>query len=586
MSQTELKYAGFDLARPATVHVRATGAGGDQGWTYKDDEMYAYSWILNAGTREPVWELTANNARKHGDDRTFDGTITLPAGSYEVYSSACTFVYHTTFTHFNVNVDHRHHPLFGGESKTERHFFSWLTDWWADDIGEAWDKHAKNWGIDLQVDESVGESVSSFTPPKVPEGSVLRATGLGDDAVVRKSFSLSAPADISIRSLGENQSGEECADYGWIVDTRTRNRVWETDCHNMHEAGGARKNILSTSHIRLDKGSYVLYCITDDSHSTSDWNDAPPYDPLNWGTSLVIEDEKERASFALTRYAEDQNVVVSIVKAGDNFSRSEGFTLKEETRLRVLAFGERSNNRRTMADYGTIMEARSRTRVWTMDPERTRYAGGASKNRYIDEVIALPAGSYVVSYVTDDSHAYGAWNDAPPFDPEHYGITVEGADPSFSPGTVSKYVEERDKSIIAQIVRVGDNADRSVRFSLDRTTRIRIYAIGEAQNREMFDYGWIEDAKSATVIWEMTYGMTFHAGGGRKNRMLNSSIVLEKGTYVLRFKTDDSHAYNDWNTDPPDDREFYGITLYLDTSPEITPPPEPPQTNRVPRPPR
>jgi len=133
--------------------------------------------------------------------------------------------------------------------------------------------------------------------------------------------------------------------------------------------------------------------------------------------------------------------------------------------------------------------------------------------------------------------------------------------------------------IIAHFIAVGNDADRSAQFTLARTSRVRIYAIGEAQNREMFDYGWIEDARTGTVIWEMSYGLTFHAGGGRKNRMLNSTIVLEKGNYLLRYKTDDSHAYDDWNTDPPDDRDYYGITLYREPAPEvpaamIPPPPE------------
>lgn len=588
MSQIELKYAGFDLREPTTLRIRSTGAGGDQGWTYKDDSMFAYGWILNADTREPVWEMTAHNTQKHRDDRTFDGSITLPAGSYEVYFAACTFVFHSTFAHFNVNIDHRRHPLFGDDSKNKRHFLSWLLDWWNDDIGEAWEKRSRNWGIELFAEETLAGTISSFAPPKVPGGSVLREIGLEDNALVRKGFTLSAPAEVLIRALGEAKAGAECSDYSWIVDTRTRDRVWDMDCHDARAAGGGQKNILTVSSLHLNKGSYVLYCVTDDSHSAADWNVAPPYDPLNYGVSMSIENEKERDAFTTTSYSEDSNTIISIVKVGNNASRSEGFSLKEETRLRILAFGERSNNRRTMADYGAIVDARTRARVWTMDVDRTRYAGGASKNRYIDEEVTLPAGNYIVTYVSDDSHAYGDWNDDPPFDPEHYGIVVSGAGPAFAPKQVAKYTEEKDRSIIAQIVRVGDNADRSVRFSLDRTTRVRTYAIGEAQNREMYDYGWIEDARTGTVIWEMTFGMTFHAGGGRKNRMLNSSIVLEKGNYLLRYKTDDSHAYGDWNTDPPDDREYYGITLYRETAPEEAPTaPEVPQPNSMPaQPPR
>lgn len=583
MSRTELKSAGLELRTPATLHIESRGGGGNYGWTYQSDKMFAYAWILNADTREPVWEMTTRNSRKSGDDRTFDGEITLPAGSYEVYFAACTFAYHTTFTHFNVNVDHRNHPPFGGEARSKPQFFSWLLNWWNDDIESAWVRRSKDWGITVSVDERIAESTASFSPPKIPAGSVLRAVALQDNALIRQGFTLSSPAELVIRALGEGQAGAECADYSWIVDARTRMRVWEMNCHDAREAGGDAKNILTSSTLRLEKGSYVLYCVTDDSHSAADWNAAPPSDPLNYGVSISIDNAKERAAFAEEPYAENTNVIVSIVKVGDDESRSDGFTLREETRLRVLAFGERSNDRRTMADYGTIIDARTRARVWTMDMERTRHAGGTSKNRYIDEVISLPAGNYIVTYVTDDSHAFGEWNDNPPFDPDHYGILIAGADPEFSAARVEKYAEEKDKSMIAQIVRVCDNADRSVRFALDHSTKVRIYAIGESQNREMYDYGWIEDARTGTVVWEMTYGMTFHAGGGRKNRMLNSSIVLEKGNYVLRYKTDDSHAYNEWNSDPPDDRDYYGISLYREEAPDapVVPPP-----NRMPKPTR
>jgi hypothetical protein len=256
--------------------------------------------------------------------------------------------------------------------------------------------------------------------------------------------------------------------------------------------------------------------------------------------------------------------------------RTVGFTLKEDARVRIYAFGERGNSRRSMADYAFIVDAKSRNKVWSMDVDHSMYAGGASKNRYVDQIITLPKGSYVVTYNTDDSHAYDEWNDKPPFDPEHYGITIMGAGDRFNNSIVSPYVEQRDKNIIAQIVRVGDNADEEKRFKLDRTTRVRVYAIGEGEKRQMFDYGWIEDARSGMVVWEMTYSMTFHAGGGRKNRMVNTTIVLDKGDYKLRYKSDDSHSYNDWNVDPPDDQEFWGITLFRDDIPERGGSPTPP----------
>jgi len=592
LSKVEMKQAGFDLRQAATLHIKARGAGGSYGWSYKSDRMFAYGWILNADTRALVWEMTSANTEKAGDDREFDGTLALEPGSYEVYFAATTFTYHSALTHITVNVDHRRQPLFGPGEKKQGHFFSWLTDWWTDDMTDVWEHRSASWGIELLVDDADVRGISTFAPPKLSPLVVLKATGLGDDETVRSGFTLSAPTELTIRALGEGQPGAECADCGWIVDAKTRERVWDLGWRDGKPGGGARKNLTAESDVRLDKGTYVLYVITDGSHSCADWNDAPPYDPLSWGVTVSVAEERDRKNVSPVQYREDQNIIVSMTKVRDDESRSEGFTLKEETKVRVYAFGERSNSRRTMADYATIIDAKNRQRVWTMDVDRTRHAGGASKNRFIDEVVSLPKGSYVVTYVTDDSHAYDDWNDDPPFDTEHYGITITGADEAFSSAQVTKYVEEKDKNVIAQIIRVGVDADRSERFALERTTRIRVYAIGEGQNREMFDYGWIEDARTGTVVWEMTYGMTFHAGGGRKNRMVNTNVVLEKGEYLLRYRTDDSHAWGEWNVDPPDDRDYWGIALYRDGAPEsplspATPPgtgsPAPPKAQRPPR---
>ena len=132
------------------------------------------------------------------------------------------------------------------------------------------------------------------------------------------------------------------------------------------------------------------------------------------------------------QYREDQNVIVSMTKVRDNESRSEGFTLKEDTKVRIYAFGERSNYRRTMADYATIIDAK--TPAARVDHGCRPHP---SRRRSVEEQVRrrghlLPRGSYVVTYITDDSHAYDDWNDDPPFDPEHYGITITGADDTFS----------------------------------------------------------------------------------------------------------------------------------------------------------
>jgi hypothetical protein len=570
---SELKYAGMELSGPATIHIRALGGGGSQGWTYKSDRMFAYGWILNAATREPVWTMTVANTNRSGDDRTFDGKIRLERGRYEVYFVVYGFAYHTSFKHIVLNIDHRRDPLFGFEREEKKGLFSWFSDWFSDDLVEEWKGRCSHWGIDLLVDEASSGAVRSLAvEPELPH-SVIRAVGLGEDEVVREAFSVARPVRLRVYAIGEGLRDDELADFGWIVNRTTRERVWQMTPRSVRPAGGAEKCIMADDQLSLEPGDYVLYYITDDSHSAVDWNDAPPADPLNYGVTIAAQRDADRGLVRIVPYKEITNVIVSIVRVGDSEYRSEGFTLKRETPVRIYAFGERSSTRVVMVDEGMILDARTRKRVWEMNASRTFPAGGAAKNRLVDEVTRLPAGSYIVVYSTDDSHAYGDWNASPPFDQEHYGITVMGADRSFDPSVVAPFVEERDKGVIAQLTRVRNDANLREPFTLDRTTRLRIYALGEGVGRQMYDYGWIENASTGTVVWEMTYSMTFHAGGGRKNRSVNTTLVLEKGDYILRYRSDDSHSYNDWNDDPPNDPEYWGITLYRDESLEPAPAP-------------
>lgn len=583
---TELKSAGLVLPRPTTLHIVARGAAGskcDREKKGKGDDMFAYGWILDADRREVVWTMTSENTSRARDDRTFDDYVTLPQGSYELYFVAATFTYVSTFKNLSMNVDHREAGVFNMGISSNKRERGWLEGWFdklfGDDVREEWEKRSKNWGMEVFVDERYASSVTSFTPPKEFSDVLVKATRLGEDEFIRQTFAVSDPMTVRLYALGEGLGGDyELADYGWIVNLRDRSRVWEMQWRNAQHAGGASKNLKFDGQVFLPKGEYTLYYVTDNSHSAVDWNCGPPADPLNYGITVLAVSEKDKAHFKLLSNVDEGYAFVSLTKMRNSESRSEGFTLKHDARIRVYAIGERSNQRRLMADYAVILDARSRTKVWTMDVDRTSHAGGASKNRVIDEIITLPKGSYIVRYVTDDSHAYGDWNADPPYDAERYGITLYGVGESFDRSWVSKYIEQRDKYAIAQIIRVGSSENKSVRFKLDKTTRVRVYALGEGFSREMADYGWITDNTTGMTVWEMTYSMTTHAGGARKNRLVNTTIILDKGQYTLHYSTDDSHAYGDWNSDPPEDPEYWGITLYTEEgSPPVPPdPPKPP----------
>ena len=115
--------------------------------------------------------------------------------------------------------------------------------------------------------------------------------------------------------------------------------------------------------------------------------------------------------------------------------------------------------------------------------------------------------------------------------------------------------------VIAQIVHVLDNEDKTLAFSLPKSQDVRIFAIGEGQPGEMFDYGWIENVDNGSRVWEMQEPKTTHAGGAGKNRKVDLVITLPAGNYKLRYKSDDSHAFDHWNSLPPD-INFWGIAVY------------------------
>ena len=77
----------------------------------------------------------------------------------------------------------------------------------------------------------------------------------------------------------------------------------------------------------------------------------------------------------------------------------------------------------------------------------------------------------------------------------------------------------------------------------------------------MADYASIADS-AGREVWRMTYDETESAGGASKNRRLDRTLTLDAGRYLARFRTDDSHGWDDWNADPPDDPLAWGVTVY------------------------
>ncbi|KIO75064.1 hypothetical protein TH53_22700 [Pedobacter lusitanus] len=116
---------------------------------------------------------------------------------------------------------------------------------------------------------------------------------------------------------------------------------------------------------------------------------------------------------------------------------------------------------------------------------------------------------------------------------------------------------------IAAISKVGINADSVKQFTLVTPAKIRVFGVGENCSPDLkywCDYGWIEDY-SGKIIWNMQGQPASSAGGAAKNQKVDQVISLPAGKYKLRFKSDSGHAFNSWDSLPPDNF-FWGILLF------------------------
>jgi hypothetical protein len=407
-------------------------------------------------------------------------------------------------------------------------------------------------------DDSYSSSGCSY-----PERNVIAKILEPDhDLYASVGFSLSQPVEVQVRAMGEYSSFNDLfVDHGWIVDAETREQVWGMTRHNTRPAGGDEKNRAAIQDLSLRAGDYLLYYVTDDSHSFDDWNAPPPYNPQAYGIVVEAENESDLKYVSVYRDKYSESALISIVRVGDDEYIQKPFEVKSDCDVRVYAIGEFGYND-MFVDYGWITRVSDDEVIWEMTEHNTRHAGGASKNRLFDDVVHLDKGVYTLDYITDGSHSYTDWNASPPYDQKNYGVTLYAVGDGFDPGTI---VELRElptaKNVLVQLTRVGDDEDLEKVFVLDKPTKVRIYALGEGQGNEMFDYGWIEDDATGQIVWEMTYRKTRNAGGADKNRKVDNEIMLDAGKYRVVYVSDGSHSFASWNAPQPRDPYKWGITV-------------------------
>jgi hypothetical protein len=338
LTPRELRSAAFVLTSPHTIRIEAVGAEPRRDrregrwWSSGDDDEWsiwpAAAWILDARTREVVWDLREARTERSGDGlRSFAGSVALPAGTYLAYYGSFVATSVSSSGRFDVASLFRsarrwRDVRYGGPYVDDGSFRQF-----------ALAIHGAGRPADARDVDSAARAFSATTVasllPDTPSTSLHTA------------FTLSRPTEMEIYAIGELRR-DDAFDYGWIMNADTRRRVWEMEYRHTEDAGGAHKNRMVRDTLKLPAGRYVAYFVSDDSHAPGDWNAVPPVDPDFWGLTLRVTDAAARAAVRAIEWepVPKGQTIVSLTGIGDNELRSEGFTLRRAMDVRVYALGE------------------------------------------------------------------------------------------------------------------------------------------------------------------------------------------------------------------------------------------------------
>lgn len=119
---------------------------------------------------------------------------------------------------------------------------------------------------------------------------------------------------------------------------------------------------------------------------------------------------------------------------------------------------------------------------------------------------------------------------------------------TFTSTLVMQQVERKNLSLETPISAYGINLDNT-----HITVKNLLTHTSEGEPGTHYQYNGYRFGKLTPIIEK--------AGGALKNQKIDQEITLPAGSYFLRYKSDAGHAYNNWDSPPPDNF-FWGIILY------------------------
>jgi len=544
----ELKHAAFELGETAEVVIQATGSFDPEAIPVG---LAAQGWVVRRADREVVWHMDplavergrGNVAHVRGD------TFALDAGIYDAY--------YATY----------------GQAKTRNR--------------QRWRSDVDKWQFVLRLtDETASARLLPYQPldriEEATDNLAWKTSPMRNNQEQSYLFEVKRRTQLGIYAVGEID--EEPQDYAWIEDADTGARIWAMTRDNTEPAGGLASNRQFRGTLTLRPGAYRAVAKTNRRHAFRSWDANPPYNPAAWGLTLYTTDADAIADFDPWH---SRDPIVSFTRVPDSAERDQRFEVEQPIRVVIYAVGEMTG-RNSIYDYGELLkeETDRKRSVWKMSWGKTVEAGGDRKNRLEVAFLRLEPGVYTLHYQTDGSHAFEDWKDSAPDYPERWGATIFPMAAVLESGVVQLLHGPEEDAWVAPnaplnvaVAHMGEaivswprlrgEVDESRVFELDRQAKLHIVALGEiTRYGNQYDYGWIERIDSGEIVWEMKLNNTLSAGGAEKNRRFDGVVILPPGQYVVHFKTDDSHHYQDFNEERPEDPEAWGITIHYVTEAE------------------
>ena len=437
-----------------------------------------------------------------------------------------------------------------------------------------------------------GAAAEAAEPAVATRAGALRLEKPRTGELLATAFVVGAPVEVTIEAVGcVPKLSDEYLATAWILDAGTRRAVWSLDARERDLAPDDRYLRVASERLRLAPGRYVLYLF-----GGTQWRHEAPFrsfgNVLNDIADLINRDNPGQdpqpyldrcfvavspapgapagalaplpATAGATAPGDPSaGALLDLTRAPGDTVLARAFRLARPTALRLRVYAEAARDSTRLHDWAWIENAATGAPAWLLDGSATRRAGGAHKNRLFEGEVRLPAGDYVARFVTDDTHAWGAWNAAPPVDPDAWGLALfPGA--GCAPGDLQPLALDavrRGPGRLAVLTMARNDEDRRQEFTLVQPARVRIEALLEGPGDRMSDRAWIAESATGRKVWNLDYDVTKPAGGAAKNRSFDGEIDLPAGRYTAHVRCDDSHAFGAWNADPPPEPWRWGMTV-------------------------